>query len=101
LRLRLAVAGDVAQAVRRAARSQTLLAIFERAGEGATADAGGMLARAESALRVAERSYKAGAISLLELLEAQRTYLDTRGQYLRAVHDFRQATIDVAHAVGE
>jgi cobalt-zinc-cadmium efflux system outer membrane protein len=66
-----------------------------------TKDTGGMLSRAETALRVAEKSYKAGAISLLELLEAQRTYLDTRAQYLRALHDFRQAAVDVTHAVGE
>ena len=59
-----------------------------------------ILARAETTLRVSERSYKAGAISLLELLDAQRTYLQARGDYLRAVNDFRQAAIDVAHAVG-
>jgi outer membrane protein TolC len=61
----------------------------------------GMQEKAETALRVAEKSYKAGAISLLELLEAQRTYLDTRGRHLRALHDLRQANIDVTHAVGE
>ena len=60
----------------------------------------GMLERAETALRVAEKSYQAGAISLLELLDAQRTYLDVRGQYLRALYDYRQAAIDVNHAVG-
>ena len=60
----------------------------------------GMLARAENALRVAEKSYQAGASSLLELLDAQRTYLDVRGQYLRAVYDYRQAAVDVNHAVG-
>jgi cobalt-zinc-cadmium efflux system outer membrane protein len=60
-----------------------------------------MLSRAETALRVAEKSYRAGAISLIELLEAQRTYLDTQAQYLRALYDFRQATVDVSHAVGE
>lgn len=105
LRLGLIVQNDVAQAVRKAQRSQALLAVFERPGAGitasATSDPGGMLARAETALRVAERSYKAGAISLLELLDAQRTYLDTRSQFLHARQDFRQATIDVAHAVGE
>ena len=104
-RLRLAVENDVTEAVLRALRSQALLAVFERPGAGATptatADPGGMLARAETALKVAEKSYKAGAISLLELLDAQRTYLDTRGQFLRALHDSRQAAIDVAHAVGE
>jgi len=106
LRLRLMIENDVAQAVRKAQRSQALLAVFEKAGGGgmsssATSDTGGMLARAETALRVAEKSYKAGAISLLELLDAQRTYLDTRAQYLHARQDFRQAAIDVAHAVGE
>jgi len=100
-RLRLAVENDVAQAVLKARRSQTLLAVFQRPGTTATADPGGMLARAETAVKVAEKSYKAGASSLLELLDAERTYLDTRGQFLRALHDGRQAAIDVDHAVGE
>jgi len=124
-RLRLAVASDVAEAVRRADRSRALLDVFEGTGEAAGTKAtptpmptspptpppsptpsptptekAGMLARAETTLRVAEKSYQAGAISLLELLDAQRTYLDVRGQYLRAVYDYRQATIDVGHAVG-
>ena len=107
-RLRIAVARDVAEAVRRGTRAATLLAVFERPTGGdvpgtptGTSDKGGMLSRAETALRVAEKSYRAGAISLIELLEAQRTYLDTQAQYLRALYDFRQATADVSHAVGE
>ena len=132
-RLRLAVAHDVSEAVRKAERVRALLDVFEgkaTGGGAATAAAGGtaagpgstpgpapgsgsgagpiaiegqkngMLTRAETSLRVAEKSYQAGAISLLELLDAQRTYLDVRGQYLRAVYDYRQATIDVNHAVG-
>jgi cobalt-zinc-cadmium efflux system outer membrane protein len=104
-RLQLAVQREVVEAVRKAARAEQLLRIYEGAATGAAAtathDTGGMLSRAETALRVAEKSYKAGAVSLLDLLEAQRTYLDTRAQYLRAVYDFRQAAIDVTHAVGE
>jgi len=106
-RLRLGVEADVTGAVRRSERARTLLASFEKPavpGGGphdGTGDPGGLLARAESALRVAERSYKAGAISLLEMLDAQRTYLDTRGQYLRALDDFRQAAIDVTNALGD
>jgi len=106
-RLRLGVEADVTGAVRRSERARTLLASFEKpAVPGAgphdgSADPGGLLARAEGALRVAERSYKAGASSLLEMLDAQRTYLDTRAQYLRALHDFRQAAIDVANALGD
>lgn len=123
-RLRVQIRRDVAESVRKAARSQALLRVFEEPraeGEGTsrggsapptpratpdaaattTHDTGAMISRAEIALRVAERSYRAGAISLLELLESQRTYLDTRAQYLRALHDFRQAVIEVNHAVGE
>lgn len=102
-RLQLAVEREVADAARRAARASAVLAVFEQpsARSTATADTGGMLQRADTALKVAERSYRAGAISLLELLEAQRTYLDTRAQYLRALYDFRQASIDVSHAVGD
>jgi len=107
-RLRIAVARDVAEAVRKGTRATTLLAVFERPAGGdvpgtptGTSDKGGMISRAETALRVAEKSYWVGAISLIELFEAQRTYLDTQAQYLRALYDFRQATVDVSHAVGE
>lgn len=86
----LQVQQDVAGAARRVARAQLLLDSFE---------AGGMAERAEAALRVAEHSYQAGAASLLELLEAQRTHLDTRAQYLRAQHEYRQSLIEVSHAV--
>jgi cobalt-zinc-cadmium efflux system outer membrane protein len=89
-KLQLAVEHDVADAVRKSQRAQALLAVFE----------GGMLERADSALKVAEKSYKAGAVSLLELLEAQRTYIETRAQYLKARHDLQQGLIDVTHAVG-
>jgi cobalt-zinc-cadmium efflux system outer membrane protein len=81
---------DVHGAARRVTRSLLLLDSFE---------AGGMSERADAALRVAERAYKAGAASLLDLLEAQRTYLDTRAQYLRALHEYRQSLVEVSHAV--
>jgi cobalt-zinc-cadmium efflux system outer membrane protein len=113
-RLRLAVEHEVAEAVRKGARAQELLRVYEGdVGVGpvtpvpaplattATSDTGGMLKRAETALRVAEKSYKAGATTLLDLLEAQRTFLETRADYLRVLYDFRQAATDVTHAVGE
>jgi cobalt-zinc-cadmium efflux system outer membrane protein len=90
-RLSIAVQHEVADAVRRSARANQLLHVFEE---------GGMLERADTALRVAEKSYKAGSVSLLELLEAQRTYIETRGQYLHALHDYRQSLVDVGHTVG-
>ncbi len=91
-RLNLVIQHEVADAVRRLERSGTLLDVYE---------GGGMLSRADNALRVAESSYKAGAVSLLELLEAQRTYIETRVQYLEVQDDYRKATIEVTHAVGE
>jgi cobalt-zinc-cadmium efflux system outer membrane protein len=90
-RLLLEVQQQVAEAARKAQRSRTLLGVFEE---------GGMLDRADSALKVAEKSYKAGAISLLELLEAQRTYIETRADYVRTVYEYRQSAVDVGHAVG-
>lgn len=90
-RLELEVRREVADAARRLERAQSLLAVYE---------GGGMLDRSETALRVAEKSYKAGAISLLELLEARRTYIDTRAGYLRTQHDFRQSTVDLFHSIG-
>jgi len=90
-RLEIQIRQEVAQSVRKLERASSLLDLYEQ---------GGMLDRADKALKVAENSYKAGSVSLIELLEAQRTYIDTRAQYLRAQHDYRQAVIDVAHATG-
>jgi outer membrane protein, heavy metal efflux system len=90
VKLALQVQREVGEAVRHYERSRVLLDAFE----------GGMLERADLALRAAEKSYKVGAVSLLELLEAQRTYIDTRAQYLKTAYDYRQATIDLGHAVG-
>ncbi len=91
VRLQIAIEHEVADAVRRTVRADALLDTFEQ---------GGMLEKVEQALRVAEKSYKAGSLSLLELLEAQRTYIEQRARYVHAQHDWRQSMIDVSHAVG-
>ena len=88
--LRIATHHDVRTAHVRLQSARGLLDTFEH----------GMVERAERALAVAERSYRAGALSLLELLEAQRTYLETRADYLQTLYDWRQASIDLAYAVG-
>ena len=72
------------------ARAQALLQVFES----------GMLQNAHVALEVAERAYLAGAISLLETLEAQRTYIETQAQYLATRYEHRQALLDMAYATG-
>ena len=87
----LAVRHDVAEALAQARRARRLLETYE---------AGGMLERARSALDVAERSYQSGSSSLLEILEARRTYLETQANYLAARYDHWQAAIDVAYATG-
>jgi cobalt-zinc-cadmium efflux system outer membrane protein len=91
-RLELQIRSEVAQSVRRLERASSLLDLYEQ---------GGMLERADRALKVAESSYRAGSVSLIELLESQRTFIETRAQYLRAQHDYRQAVIDVAHSTGK
>ena len=91
-RIDLIVRREVSGSVRRVERAQALLAVYE---------GGGMLKRAEAALDVAEKSYKVGAISLLELLEARRTHIDTQASYLRAQYDLRQSIIDLSQSVGE
>jgi cobalt-zinc-cadmium efflux system outer membrane protein len=90
-RLDIVVSHEVGDAVRRVERAKTLLGLFE---------GGGMLERADRARQVAEKSYQAGAISLIELLEAQRTFLETFSQYLRAEYDYRQSRVDLRRAMG-
>jgi outer membrane protein, heavy metal efflux system len=91
VRLGLQIRHDVAGAVRKFKRAETLLRVYRE---------GGMLNRAEVAQEVAERSYKAGAVSLLEFLEAQRTFLEIRDQYLNAVADQQQSTVDLLYVLG-
>jgi cobalt-zinc-cadmium efflux system outer membrane protein len=92
VRVDLRVRHEVAEAIRRVERAARSLDVYEDEG---------MLRRADNALRVADSSYKAGSISLLELLEAQRTFIQTRMDYLQAQDDYRKAIAVVSHAVGE
>jgi outer membrane protein, heavy metal efflux system len=89
-RLELLVRHDVMGAVRRVDRARQLLDVYE----------GGLISRAENQLDKVEKALQAGHFSLLELLEAQRTFIETRAQYLRVQDDLRKAMVEVAHAVG-
>jgi len=91
-RIALRIEHEVREAVRRLERAAATLDVYE---------SGGMLDRADGQLRVAENTYRLGQVTLLELLEAQRTYLETRGQFLKVQDDYRRARFAVAHAVGE
>ncbi len=90
-RVEIMVRHDVADAVRKAQRSRALVDVFRS----------GMLERADRALNVAENAYKAGASTLLEVLEARRTYIETRARYLRAQYELQQAVIEIRHTVAD
>ena len=61
---------------------------------------GGALARADRALAVAEKTWRAGDRSLLELLEAERTWIALRGDYLDTELELREAALELERAVG-
>lgn len=60
----------------------------------------GLLNQAEEALRIARLSFRAGAASLLELLDAQRVELEIRLAYAEARHDLSMALSKLEGAVG-
>lgn len=88
--MRIQIAQEVAQAKVNLERVQQLLEAFE---------AGGMQQRAATALRVAEKSYQAGASSFLEMLEAERMFLQIQQEYLATRYAFWQANIDIMNAL--
>lgn len=90
--LKLGVESEVRSRALQWQRSGESLKLFEQ---------GGMLERAQRAKDVAKRSFAAGATSLLELLEAERTRLTTQADYLTTLNAWRQAHIAVAHAAGQ
>jgi cobalt-zinc-cadmium efflux system outer membrane protein len=61
---------------------------------------GGALQRADHALQVGEETWLAGDRSLLEYLEAERTWIELRGDYLDTLFELRQAEFDLERAVG-
>lgn len=60
----------------------------------------GLLARAQTALDNARYAYATGASSLLDLLDAIRTYIDTRSDYVTALHDYWVSVFALSRAVG-
>jgi len=61
---------------------------------------GGALARAERSLAVAEKTYRSGDRSLLEFLEAERTFIAVRADYLDTMYELRAARLELEQAVG-
>jgi cobalt-zinc-cadmium efflux system outer membrane protein len=71
-------------------------AIREAMREGAS----GVDARAAEVARIAEGAYREGAISLVELVEAQRARAESRAAALRWAVDARLAVLDINRATG-
>ena len=96
----------VLDATEREARSEVLRAVsalrsrrqsltrFERE------DGDAMLRRAASTKSAAEFAYRSGATSLLELLDAERSYDDTRRAYVDAVAQYNRSLARLAEAIG-
>ena len=58
-----------------------------------------ILPEAERAFEVAGRSYDEGKLTYLELLEAQRTYIETQIEYAQALFEYRMATAALERAI--
>lgn len=60
----------------------------------------GLLTKASRAVETARYAYSHGALSLLDLLNAIRSYADTRADYHTAVHDYWVSAYAIDRAVG-
>ena len=61
----------------------------------------GLVAKATAALETARFAYQSGATSQLELLDAVRTYSDTRANYYSALRDYWVSIYALDRAVGK
>jgi len=59
-----------------------------------------ILPGADKAFEAASTGFEYGKFAYLELLDAQRTLLQTKAQYLRALGDVHRAAADIARLVG-
>lgn len=86
----LRVRGEVTSALR------AYTAIRDAMNDGAS----GIDARAAEIARIAEASYREGAISLVEVIEAQRARAESRAAAARWVVEVRLAILDINRAIG-
>src|SRR5438067_889577 len=87
-KLRLAIPQEVRSAVASYTIARERVARFEDA----------FLRQAREARHAAEVSFREGAVSLLEFLEAERTYVQTEREHLAALRDLNTAAFDVTRA---
>lgn len=86
----LRIRGEVTAAVRGLSAMREALA----------AGASGIDARAAEVAQIAEGAYREGAISLMELVEAQRARAESRAAALRWTVDLHLATLELNRAIG-
>lgn len=85
------IALEVEEAYHNARENMMLTAIYEN----------GMIQDARSTLKIAENSYQKGAGSLLDLLEAERTFKSINFNYSQALFNTRKGIIALEGAVGK
>lgn len=81
---------EITQAFRNYLTKQKQIQRFEK----------GMLAEAKEVFEGMKYSYQRGASSLLEVLEAQRTYNETQQSYAETLFGYAQALVELEKAVG-
>ena len=59
-----------------------------------------VLPRSEQIFAATNEGYRLGRFAYLDVLDAQRTLIGARGQYLRAVSDHHKAVADVERLIG-
>ncbi len=60
-----------------------------------------VLPGAKTAFEAVNEGYRLGKFSLLDVLDAQRTFFGSRSQLLRALTDYHQAVADVERLIGQ
>ncbi|HYL20368.1 MAG TPA: TolC family protein [Gemmatimonadales bacterium] len=89
-RVRVQIESDVALALAGFRSARVLAERYES----------GLLAKSTTALESTRFAYQQGAVSLLELLDAVRTYGETRSEYYTAEHDSWVAAYALSRAAG-
>jgi cobalt-zinc-cadmium efflux system outer membrane protein len=74
---------------------------WESAREQVSLFEGGLLGQADESRRIALAAYREGAIDLLGLLDAERTHVDVRQQYVRTLHAYQESLVRLYLASGQ
>jgi cobalt-zinc-cadmium efflux system outer membrane protein len=60
-----------------------------------------VLPAAQEAFQATEEGYRLGKFGLLDVLDVQRTFFETRGRYLEALATYHKAVADLERLSGE